>query len=418
MKTFFLLIEVLSYAFALFILLKKKDLAIMYLPVLIFSNNLIVPVFSASLYYGVISGLLLSCIWSNATFYKNNVFAILLFIYFLFLLPRSGDLTLIRHDVFSMLWLFLSIPLIAALYQKYTSTVIFRELTTAALIILILFIANTAMATKTGYAPYAMYGITKGVLFGNLYGAGFNILASALFITVLKLVNNRKVIVFIISLLCFTFIMLTLRRSVMLVGAVGVIIAFLTLVTQKEAKNFIVLCSLCAVAGYLIYTNTGFKNEFEERYEMRKLDDRSMAEEKRFIEYELLYKDMFVEERYSPWFGYQLFNSAGNYGNGVFENRTLHSDITSILHSSGLIGLLLYVLMVATAFRQSFRAAANFTDKFIILFGAIAFIVFTTTGRVTETGSVTLIFLISILPLTVYETESSEEPALSLVHST
>src|SRR5690606_19079263 len=96
--------------------------------------------------------------------------------------------------------------------------------------------------------------------------------------------------------------------------------------------------------------NTSFLDLFSERYELRDLDNRELGEEKRFLEYELIYSDMFVYQDYSPWLGYGLFDSGGNYGKGILGTRTLHADITSILHSFGFIGLTLYLLMFVTAF--------------------------------------------------------------------
>lgn len=408
MNTFFLLVEIFSYGFAFFLLFKKKELAIIYLPVLIFSNTIIEPVFPAFLYYGTISCIILSCIVKNDSFYKKNIYAVLLFLYFLYLLPRSSNLVLIRHDVFSVLWLFACIPLIGAVYQKYSQDEVFKEITNAAFIILVLFIANVIFSTVYRYAPNPVYGITSGILYGNLYGAGFNILAPAVFVTVLKLGDNRKVIPFIVLIISLAFILLTMRRSVMLVSAGGVAIAILTLLTQKEAKKFIVFGSLLLAMGYVIYTETGFMDVFKERYESRKLDDRALDEEKRFIEYDLIYNDMFVYNAYSPWFGFEPFNSAGNYGKGIFELRTLHGDLPSIAHSSGILGLILYLLMVITAFQQSFSAAASPTDKLIIFFCALTFIAFTITGRFTEAGSMLLLFSILMLPLAEADSDGDD----------
>src|SRR5688572_33490510 len=104
MDRFFLIIEISSYLFAGYLLSKKKDLGIIYLPVLVFSNNVIEPVFSASIYYGTVSFLILYAIFRNGTFYKNNIFALVLCCYFLLLLTRLNDLFAIRPHVFSVFW--------------------------------------------------------------------------------------------------------------------------------------------------------------------------------------------------------------------------------------------------------------------------------------------------------------------------
>ncbi|MHA4843649.1 hypothetical protein ACX0G7_05780 [Flavitalea antarctica] len=399
MDRFFLIIEVLSYLFAGYLLSKKKDLGIVYLPVLVFSNNVIEPVFSASIYYGTVSFLILYAIFRNGTFYKNNIFALVLFCYFLLLLTRVSDLVAIRPHVFSVFWLFISIPLIAAVYKKYPAHVIFTELSNSALLILLLFIANVLMSTINHYSPANMYGISRGVLYGNVYAAGFNILSVAVFIVALKLMMSRKLLYLLVVLVVYTFILLSLRRSVMMVTTIGIAVAMLTLLFKKEAKQFILIGALVAIAGILIYSNTGFKDEFKERYELRQLDDRELENEPRFAEYDLIYTDMFVYNAYSPLIGFELFNSAGNYGRGVFELRSLHGDLPSIAHSSGILGVILYCLMIITVFKMSIRSASALIDKSIIFFAAVAFLVFDITGRFTETGAMSLIFLVLMLPL-------------------
>lgn len=412
MNSFFLAIELLSYAFAVFLFLKKKELAVVYLPVLIFANNLIEPVIPASAFYLTISGLVFSLIFRNPSYYKNNIPAFLLFLYTIILLPRSTDLVFIRPFVFAMLWLLTVIPVIASIYKKYPKELIFKELTTSALIILVMFVANVLVSTVKGYSPHEMYGITKGILYGNVYAAGFNILSIAVFIIALGFINNKKIFHLLILTVAFSFIMLSLRRSVMGVSLVGVALAYLTLLTKENAKLFFVLSSLTIMLGVIVYSTTDIEDQFSARYELRKLDERELAEEKRFIEYELLYKDMFVYRDYDPLIGYEPFNSWGNYGRGILEDRSLHGDLTNITHSSGLIGLLLYLLMVMTAFRKSYRASETRTDKLIVLFCGMAFIAYTITGRYTEIGSVMLLYLVLMLPLSKSEAEMEEEPEL------
>ena len=418
MNTFFLVVEVLSYAFAVFLFFEKKDLGIIYIPILIFANNIIEPSFSASLHYGAISMLILGSIARNGFFYKNNLFALLLFLYFSLLFLRSSDLVLIRSQLFSVLWLFCSVPLISAVYKKYPGYVIFRELSNCAVLILTLFLVNVFFCTLYKYSPAGMYGITKGVLYGNIYGAGFNILALAVFAVALKLVNGGRTL-YIVALLVVSLavIMLSLRRSVMLLSVFGSVIALAGFFVQKQVGKLIVFGSVLFLFGYVIYTNTSFKDEFSERYELRNLGERDMAEEKRFIEYELIYKDMFVYEAYSPWIGFEPLNSGGNYGRRVFDDRTLHADIPGLLHSSGIIGLALYLLMVATAFRQSLSAAGSSLDKLIIFFCLIAFVTFTITGRFTEAASMLLLYLLLMLPLAGSEVEEEQAPVSNVLEN-
>jgi hypothetical protein len=412
MSVFFLLLEAFIYGFAGYLLLRKKDLALIYLPVLFFTDIVITSVAPALAYYATISLLLASLLYRNSFFFRHNVFALLITIYFLLLVPQSGDVVAIRPYIFGVTWLFLSLPLIHSIYGKYSRDTIVGELSQAALLILLIFIANVGVSSLYNYSPFAMYGITSGILYGNIYAADFNILPIAVFITAMSLMKRKNTFQFLVLMVAFAFIMLTLRRSVMGLSMAAGIFAFIISLAQKDIRKVLVFGSLVFLVGFIIYANTGFMSLFTERYELRNLDNRELEEEKRFIEYELILKDMFVYRDYSAWFGFELFNSWGNYGRGSLGDRSLHSDLTNIAHSSGLLGLGLYLLMIATAFRQSYRNAATKADKLICLFCAMTLLVYTTTGRYTETGYMLLLFLLLLLPLAKEDQEHQPMPAL------
>jgi hypothetical protein len=416
MTLFFLFLEAFLYGFAIYLLVVKKELAIIYLPVLLFTHTIIIAKTPAMLYYGTISALLTMLLYKNSFFFRHNVFALLIAIYFLLLVPKSRDLEMIRPFIFGVMWLFLSLPLINAVYRKFSRDIIFRQLSYSATLILAIFIANVGVSSVYKFSPQAMYGITSGILFGNLYATDFNILPIAVFISALSVMKKKSLFQFLILTVAFTFIMLTLRRSVMGLSLAGVIFSFIISMTQKNVRRVLLMGSLAVLAGFVIYSNTGFMSAFNERYALRDLDNRELEEEKRFEEYELVLKDMFVYGDYSPWFGFELFNSWGNYGRGSFAERSLHSDIPSIIHSSGLLGLALYLLMIGTAFRQAYLKAGSKTDKFIVLFCAITFLAFTTTGRYTATEYMLFLFLLLLLPLSAAAPEETEMPGFPPKH--
>lgn len=409
MTPFFLFLQfVCYYGLGIYIILKKNEKAIFYLPVLWFIEKIVGDMSPAFLSYGLSSFIIILLIVKNASFFRNNIFSFLLIIYFFALLTQAENKLLIRPFFFSVVWMFLLIALIPSVYGKFTREEVFKELCNASFLILILFIANALVSTVYKFSPMGMYGITKGIMYGNLWAAAFNTLSTAFFIVFLKGITERKHMYVILAVVSIFFIMLTLRRTVMGLSAFGGVVAMLTLMTQKKAKMVFVMMALVVVTGYLIYSNTNFLQEFNERVELRKLDDRALAEEKRFIEYNLLYDDMFVYNAYSPWFGFGLFNSAGNYGHGFLGDRSLHGDIPNLLHSSGIIGVVLYLLMIGTAFAQAIKAADRYFDKLIILFCTGSFLVYTVTGRYTEIASTVLLFLVLMMPIAKNEPPAEE----------
>ncbi|OQP52842.1 hypothetical protein A4H97_24410 [Niastella yeongjuensis] len=413
MDSFFLVAKVVFiFGLTVYLLFKKSEFCIMYLPVIFFTEKIVSDVSPAFLYYGVVSMIILVSMIRHNSFYRQNIWAILLILYFLLLLNRSNDLVLIRPYVFSVVWFFASVPVVAALYKNYPSEVIYKELSQAALLILILFIMNSMAATVYKFAPAQMYGIKSGILYGNLYAAAFNTLPFAIFLGFNRGINERKLLYLGVSIVAFFLVLLSLRRTVMGLSALAILINLMTMLTREKAKVLIVGLVVLGAIGYFVYSQTDFMGEFKQRVELRKLDDRDLAEEKRFLEYDLLYTDMFVYHAYSPWTGYDLFNSSGNYGNGILGDRSLHGDLTNIIHSSGLIGVTLYLLMMGTAFFQSFRASSTYQEKLIILFCCATFLAYTGSGRYTEGAASVLQVLVLLLPTAKHAAVPDEQPYL------
>jgi len=408
MSMFFLAVEAFMYLFAGYLFLYKRELSIIYIPVLLFIRSFIDPVMPASLYVSIVSMFFMVFFYKNPYFFYKNIWSFLLFFWYIFLLHKAVDLELIRTVFIAMLWLIVSIPMIMSIYQKYTKSEILDELANASFIILVLFCLNTVFSTVFKYAPEAMYGITTGVLYGHLYATDFNILSTAVFILLLSILKKKNILYLIVLVASFAFIMLTLRRSVMLLSMLGLMLTVLINLDAKNIKTFFMIGVVSAFFGFVIIMNTPFMDILIERYETRNLEERELQGEHRFFEYELIYKDMFLFHDYSPWTGYGLFDSAGNYGKGVLGMRSLHSDVTNITHSTGLIGLVLYFFMIILAFVKAIGARRTKLDLYLLGFCLASFIFYTVTGRYSNIQSHFLIFL--LLFFTTVRDDEVEEP--------
>lgn len=413
MNIFFAFVEIFGYGFAAYIFFHKKELLVVYLPVLIFIQNVITPILPSLIYYSTIFFLILYLIDKNIRFFRENIFSLILIIYYGILTIDAKDLVLIRSALFPVIWFFLSIPLISSIYKKHSREEVFKELSISCFIILTIFSLNVILSTFSGYAPNAMYGITSGILYGNLYATDFNILGVAVFILMLSIIDKKDLVFLVVILISLCFIMLSLRRSVMGVSILGVAVTLLLLMSQYKIQKVFAYCSIALFLFFIVILNTNFMTIFIERYEHRNLEDRALEGESRFLEYELLYKDMFIYQDYNPWVGYELFNSGGNYGKGIFGTRTLHSDVTNIAHSSGIIGVLFYILLIIIGFRKVCLKANNRNEKLLILYCIVVFVVYTITGRYTNVSTNILLFLLLTLPLTKNE-ESMHKLSVSI----
>ncbi|AEW03327.1 hypothetical protein A4D02_04730 [Niastella koreensis] len=410
MDSFFLVVKLIFiFGMAAYVIFQKTDFCVLYLPVIFFTEKVVSDVSPAFLYYGVVCLLILVQVLKDPLFFRNNIWGVILIIYFLMLLNRSQDPVLIRPYVFTVCWFFISVPLIAGVYKKYSAEVIYKELSQVTLLILILFILNSMMSTVHHFAPAGMYGIKTGILYGNLYAAAFNTLPLAIFVVINRGINEKNLIYLGVATVAFFIVLLSLRRTVMALSGLAIIINMMTMLTREKAKIFLIAMAVLGAVGAFIYKETNFMSMLKQRVELRDLDDRAIGEEKRFLEYDLLYTDMFVYHAYSPWTGYDLFNSAGNYGNGILGDRSLHGDLTNIIHSSGLIGVTLYLLMMGTAFFKSFKSSTTYQERLIILFCCATFLAYTGSGRYTEGAASVLQMCVLMLPVSKQEEVPEEE---------
>ena len=397
MNTYIIALELFLFAFSFFILLTKGEMALLYLPVVFFCDTVTDNHFiTAFAYYAIISVILLKLVSTNQDFLKNNYFSGLLVLYFIILMTKATNLAPVRSDVFNVIWYFSALPLIVSIYKKHSKNEIFKELANSCFLILSIFIISVLASTYFKYNPYEMYGITGGLLYGNLYATDFNIIAPSIFILLLYSLNKRNYLFLLVTVISLVFICLSMRRSVMAMTGLGVVIVtFLYL--SKNVKKILPFTAAAVVFVFIVVFKTDFAASMQERYELRNLEERGLDEEQRYFEYRLLYDDVFHYKRYSPWIGFNLFNSPGNYGGGKFYDRSLHGDITSIGHSSGLIGIALYFIMVFSAFYTAWKATENRYDKLIVLFCAIAFTSYCLTGRFTQVGCMMMLFLVANL---------------------
>ncbi|MFW5879378.1 MAG: hypothetical protein ACOCUV_00995 [bacterium] len=293
----------------------------------------------------------------------------------------------------------LGILIIPDLYAKYERNRVIRELNRMCFVFLLLFIANTVICTALSYYPKPMYGMISGISYGGIYAAAFNSIPVVLFAFFIFNAHKLSYTYLSTGVISFLLLMITMRRSVALVSIFAILIVlFYLLYTKKARKLFIVILILTAAAFSLTFL--GIADQFEERYDSR-FHNRQLVsmDEGRFMDFKLVYKDLFVDNRYGKLFGFEFFNAPGNYGGGIFGDRNLHADIPLIVHASGMVGLTLYLLMILKSFKHSWRYCLTYMDKFIFLFCTLTFVVFTISGRITNTAYALSLFSVLMIPI-------------------
>jgi hypothetical protein len=369
MKLYFQLLDYLIPLLAIYFVFRKGTLSIVYVPFLYFAIKAIEKSNFVALYNVLFVGLLFYYIFFHLPFVKRNIFSIILVIYYFVLLADISDFREVKSDIINTAWIFLCIPLIPEVFKNYSREKVFDELSKSAFLIMALYVFNALISTALGYYPEGKgYGFTSGISFGNLALSIYNVLPLAIYIILRKGFRDKNIWYLGLYLVSIFLVFLTLRRTIMVMSVIATLFLMFELLNLKQLKEFIIYGLIISIVGTIVILNTGFVEEISERAKQRNLEDRDIESEGRYLEYGLIYKDLFVYYDYSPWFGYGPFDRGGNYGKNIFGDRPLHTEFAHYVHSSGFLGLTLYVMMVSLAFFTVWKCSFTKEDKFQLLF--------------------------------------------------
>lgn len=198
----------------------------------------------------------------------------------------------------------------------------------------------------------------------NQYGAdsGFNvgyfnhgdIYTGSFLLIILPLIyfdakgKMAKYVIPVTGIATLIILVLSVRRtSVVLVG-IGLI--FLMYFFRHQFSKIIL--NVFAMAIVLALTFPFYQDILLRQVQARTGEmTANLQEETRWIETVAVYRERIMNPDLKVLlFGQHLFDSNGNYDNGIHGTRPLHLDLNLMLHGAGLVGLILLVLFYAYIF--------------------------------------------------------------------
>jgi hypothetical protein len=368
MKAYFLFVDYFLPLFFLFLVFRKRTLSVVYIPFFYFASFVVEMSNHFALYQLITVMVIVYYIVFHLPFIKRNIFWVFLFLYFVFLLSTIRDFKEDRPHILSLFLILTLVPLVPEIFKNYSKSVVFDEIAKSAGMILGVFIFNTVISSALKYFPPNEYGFTSGVSFGHLGINTYSVLPLILFIVLKKAIKDKSLLYFLLYFGGILLVMLTLRRTAMLLSVVGSIFVVLEMFNLKQIKDLALYGFIALIFGFGVLKFSGFADQLIERVEQRNLAERELSSEKRFLEFEIIYNDLFVLYDYDPWFGYGLFNSKGNYGRKVFGTRSLHTDFAYYVHAGGFLFLTLYLCMMGKAFWDTWIKTRSREDRFRFLF--------------------------------------------------
>ncbi len=288
--------------------------------------------------------------------FDNIARILIIFLIFTFIVSlRSSDLIVSISGYLSIL---VSMSFYIISYNSFKSYKDFFEFKKWLLWISILFILNAVIFTGLGLGT-AIYGgeevlkTGEGLHHNTIYTGVLVIILSYEF---LKKINKKLLYIILITSVII-IIFLTFRRTAIIL----MLLSYLLYILMGKKKN--VIKYITATVFVLLTTSplyiTPLMNVAEARG-ARATFKYGIENTSRFLETKVI-TEKIIESSDLDYqlFGMEYLNSFGTYSTKYFEirpGRILHTDYAVILHGSGIIGLLIYIIFLLLTLVKAFRA--------------------------------------------------------------
>ena len=232
----------------------------------------------------------------------------------------------------------------------------FMRINKSIIILMILFLINILISNIFGLGQI-QYEEEVTIDVGNIYTIGLNSMAYFL-VSLPVLLNmyhfrnkNYKLLLVVFSIITLIIMLILLKRAALIGLVVGYFIWFVTsrLKNKIMISRILIIVAIALTISYPIYKGLLIE-KFKAREDRFKID--TYETEGRYLENIIVLKEIFsFNDMVYSLFGREMFNSPGNYGEGAWGTRQLHSDYANILNGSGIIGMLFYLYVNYAIFK-------------------------------------------------------------------
>ncbi len=221
---------------------------------------------------------------------------------------------------------------------------------------------------------------------GNVFTEGLNSMAYLLVASPLIVYLNPKYkrVLILIAIIIFILVLVQLKRISIIAILAGFLINLFYSGNRINIFFGLVLSGLILFIAYPIFEST-LQKQMKARE--RRLTTQNIEEEGRYQETFIVRDEILYSGQPSTvFFGNEVFNSPGNYANGKYGRRMIHNDYNAVLHGSGILGLILFLLWPIPLFifyrKIKNSAKVYFSDKKLFDYMQVTFICFLIVGYI------------------------------------
>ncbi len=281
------------------------------------------------------------------SYLSHNIFtALYVFLFYLaILLYFSSNLMYSFSNYLSTLIWTLILPISFASINSLNKL---KKLVNSISLLALLYILNILICTALGIKGKSY----SGEIFqtGNVFTEGLNSMTYILLLTPLTIYFNPKYkrMILLIAVTIFILVLIQFKRISIISTGIGLIIMLLYSKNRGKVLYSLLIGALLFLVSFPIFEESFNK---QKKARERRITTQNIEEEGRYQETFVVIDEIIFSSRLDRLlFGKEIFNSPGNYANGKYGNRMIHSDYNAVLHGSGILGMFLYLFWQITLF--------------------------------------------------------------------
>jgi hypothetical protein len=338
-----IILKVLIIGIFFFALYKFRTKVIYFLPVYLTMFNVIYGFYPSGSGFGTTRSVtmlifVIYMVLTNKDILTSSKWTTVFLLYTTLLIPLSSN---VQNSIIEYMDVFLSFMCLPIAYLYIRNVDDLKWLNLSMIGVATIFVINSLLSTifNFGIDYYGGGSATGGFVASKLFGP-------ALFIVLLPIIipqlgKGMRIVTFVLAALTFIFLLLSMRRTSVFIPVFGYMLYFLI---SKRKFQFIVISTIFLTMLLVLFPF--YKKVLERQFMARSdtFENPSIESEYRYKETFIIFKENFTNTK-TIMIGRDIFNSPGNYNQGKWGARPLHIDYNLVLHGSGVIGLILYLLI-------------------------------------------------------------------------
>ena len=284
---------------------------------------------------------------------KFNIYLILLMLYFVILLTVKGA-GVSQFNYFSLAFLAKMLLPIGFIFAYSTTHI--KDINKNLLLTNILFASSIIVFSVLGTGRN-QYGSNSGFSvgyfnFSNIYIGSYLLIALPLIYADAekKWIKN---LLLILGLVTVIILVLSVRRTALVILIIGFLVyaylyrdQLIKFAAQAVAVVVVIILAFPLYKGILM-------RQIEARSNIMDRGVGDLEEETRYEETLAVYGERIQSPNILVFlFGDHVFDSKGNYDNGIHKERPIHLDMNIVLHGTGVVGLTLLILYHIVLYRR------------------------------------------------------------------